>query len=65
MGVTFLPQFAGKGYAHEAAGALILKFKQLQTFTVFLATTLPDNEKNEVIGPLFHLTNFMKTHQQQ
>lgn len=43
IGFAFLPQFSGKGYAIEAARALLTWTTQFPEYNPILATTLPDN----------------------
>lgn len=44
IGFAFLPAFAGKGYAYEAAGTVLQKIIAEGGHTHILATTLPQNE---------------------
>jgi ribosomal-protein-alanine N-acetyltransferase len=44
IGFAFLPEFAGNGYAYEAAAAVLDNVKK--EFDPILATTIPSNEKS-------------------
>lgn len=46
IGFAFLPQFAGNGYAYEAATALMHAMKLSPRHQTILATTNPSNEKS-------------------
>lgn len=43
IGFAFLPEFSGKGYAFEAAHALLTWTSQFPEYNPMLATTLPEN----------------------
>jgi [ribosomal protein S5]-alanine N-acetyltransferase len=43
IGFAFLPAFFNKGYAYEAAGAVLNGLVQNNVFTHILATTIPQN----------------------
>ncbi len=46
LGFAFLPQFGNKGYAYEAASAVLQQLVQKQNMGHILATTLPHNLKS-------------------
>jgi len=46
IGFAFLPQFGGKGYAYEAANAVLNDWKKQKEFADVLATTIPANLKS-------------------
>lgn len=46
IGFAFLPQYAGKGYAYEAAYALLEDVRNDAAHTHILATTIPGNERS-------------------
>jgi RimJ/RimL family protein N-acetyltransferase len=43
IGFAFLPEFAGQGYAFEAANAVLTNLLKLKEHTTILATTLSEN----------------------
>jgi ribosomal-protein-alanine N-acetyltransferase len=43
IGFAFLPEFSGKGYAYEAANAVLTGLVRHGAFTDILAVTLPEN----------------------
>lgn len=46
IGFAFLPAYAGKGYAFEAASAVLADMLQLEEHHTILATTLADNHSS-------------------
>ncbi|MEO7047351.1 MAG: GNAT family N-acetyltransferase [Ferruginibacter sp.] len=46
IGFAFLPQFIGKGYAYEAAKAVLDMLSELPEFKTILATTLFSNQNS-------------------
>jgi len=46
MGFAFLPQYTSKGYAYEAASAILSLVKLQPAYQVVLATTLPANVRS-------------------
>lgn len=53
MGFSFLPQYQGRGYAYEAAKAVLNRLKKDPGHAIILASTLPANKKS--IGLLIKL----------
>jgi ribosomal-protein-alanine N-acetyltransferase len=46
IGFAFLPQYNGKGYAYEAAKAVLTTIGSMPEHPTVLATTIPDNERS-------------------
>lgn len=46
IGFAFLPEFTGKGYAHEMAAATLSHAKNVLNHELILAITLPENESS-------------------
>ena len=46
IGFAFLPQFSRRGYAYEAASAVLESLKQIPEHAIILASTLPGNQKS-------------------
>ncbi|WP_207433845.1 GNAT family N-acetyltransferase [Sabulibacter ruber] len=46
IGFAFLPEYSGKGFAYEAAQAVLSTLSQIPAYSTILATTMPQNTKS-------------------